>query len=78
MNGVVKDCYPNTQFRVVCDNGHVVLAALSGKMKQNYIRVLPGDHVIVEITPYDLSRGRIIKRVSDGSKAGGPPPTPSA
>jgi translation initiation factor IF-1 len=65
MNGVVKECFPDTKFRVLCDNGHEVLAYLAGKMRRYYIKVLPGDNVIVEISPYDLSKGRIIKRVND-------------
>lgn len=65
MNGVVKECFPNTSFRVVCDNGHEILAYLAGKMRRFYIRVLPGDHVIVEISPYDLSKGRIVKRITE-------------
>lgn len=73
MNGVVKECFPDTKFRVVCDNGHEIIAYLAGKMRRNYIRVLPGDQVIVEISPYDLSKGRIIKRILEsGSKT---PPT---
>jgi len=66
MNGVIKECFPNTTFRVVCDNGHELLAYLAGKMRRNFIRVLPGDKVTVEISPYDLSKGRIIKRVLGG------------
>ncbi len=62
LNGVVKECFPNTTFRVQCENGHELLAYLAGKMRKFYIRVLPGDHVRVEISPYDLSRGRIIRR----------------
>jgi translation initiation factor IF-1 len=65
MNGVIKECFPNTTFRVVCDNGHELIAYLAGKMRRFYIRVLPGDRVTVEISPYDLSKGRIIKRVSE-------------
>ena len=72
LNGVVKECFPNTTFRVLCDNGHELLAYLAGKMRRFYIKVLPGDKVIVEISPYDLSRGRIVKRVLDG--AAPPPP----
>jgi len=72
MNGVVKECFPNTTFRVVCDNGHELLAYLAGKMRRYYIKVLPGDHVIVEISPYDLSKGRIIKRVNEkGERSSG-------
>jgi translation initiation factor IF-1 len=65
MNGVIKECFPNTTFRVVCDNGHELIAYLAGKMRRFYIRVLPGDKVTVEISPYDLTKGRIIKRVSE-------------
>jgi translation initiation factor IF-1 len=75
MQGVIKECFPNTTFKVVCDNGHECLAYLAGKMRRFYIRVLPGDKVIVEISPYDLSRGRIVKRVSENR--GGPPPPSS-
>lgn len=71
LNGVVKECFPNTTFKVLCDNGHELLAYLAGKMRRFYIRVLPGDKVIVEISPYDLSKGRIIKRVLENQ---GPPP----
>jgi translation initiation factor IF-1 len=81
MNGVVKECFPNTTFRVVCDNGHELLAYLAGKMRRYYIRVLPGDRVTVEISPYDLSKGRIIKRVTDtgrGPTPGGAPPSSGA
>jgi len=62
MEGTVVDCLPGTQFRVKLDNGHEVLAYLSGKMRRYYIRVLLGDRVLVELTPYDLSRGRITYR----------------
>lgn len=65
MNGVIKECFPNTTFRVVCDNGHELIAYLAGKMRRFYIRVLPGDRVLVEISPYDLSKGRIIKRITE-------------
>ena len=68
MNGVVKECFPNTTFRVVCDNGHELLAYLAGKMRRFYIRVMPGDHVLVEISPYDLSKGRIVKRLQEVPK----------
>jgi translation initiation factor IF-1 len=71
MNGVVKECFPNTTFRVLCANGHEVLAYLAGKMRRFYIRVLPGDNVVVEISPYDLSKGRIVRRVSEGAARGG-------
>lgn len=68
MAGVVKECFPNTTFRVVCDNGHELLAYLAGKMRRFYIRVLPGDHVVVEISPYDLTKGRIVKRLKEAPK----------
>ena len=62
MEGEVIDTLPNTTFRVQLENGHVVTAHISGKMRKNYIRILTGDKVTVEITPYDLSKGRIIYR----------------
>ena len=62
MNGVVKETLPNTVFRVELDNGHVITAHISGKMRKNYIRILTGDKVLVEISPYDLSKGRIVFR----------------
>jgi len=64
MNGVVKETLPNTVFRVELENGHIITAHISGKMRKNYIRILTGDKVIVEISPYDLSKGRIIFRES--------------
>ena len=77
MQGVVKECFPNTTFRVVTDNGYEILAYLAGKMRRYYIRVLPGDRVIVEISPYDLTKGRIVKRIAEAGRGGGTPP-PSA
>lgn len=62
LRGTVMDCLPGTQFRVELDNGHEVLAYLSGKMRKYYIRVLLGDRVLVELSPYDLTRGRITYR----------------
>lgn len=62
MEGIVTDTLPNTTFRVELENGHVVTAHISGKMRKNYIRILTGDNVTVELTPYDLSKGRIIYR----------------
>lgn len=59
MEGVVIDTLPNTMFRVQLDNGHIVTAHISGKMRKNYIRILTGDRVTVEMTPYDLSKARI-------------------
>ena len=64
MNGVVKETLPNTVFRVELENGHIITAHISGKMRKNYIRILTGDKVIVEISPYDLSKGRIDFRES--------------
>ena len=61
-DGVVVDTLPNTMFRVKLENGHVVIAHISGKMRKHYIRILTGDQVKVEMTPYDLSKGRITYR----------------
>ena len=61
-SGVVKEVLPNTMFRVELENGHVILAHTSGRMRRNRIRVLAGDTVTVEMTPYDLSKGRITFR----------------
>ena len=60
--GIVKDVLPGTMFRVAVPNGAVVLAHISGKMRMHYIRILPGDKVVVELSPYDLTRGRITYR----------------
>jgi translation initiation factor IF-1 len=60
--GTVKEALPNAMFRVELENGHPVLAHISGKMRQHYIRILPGDRVTVELSPYDLTRGRIVYR----------------
>lgn len=62
MEGKVLDTLPNTMFRVELENGHVITAHISGKMRKNYIRILTGDQVKVEMTPYDLTKGRIIYR----------------
>jgi|TARA_R110002126_G_scaffold273866_1_gene418692 translation initiation factor IF-1 len=62
MDGVVIDTLPNTMFRVELANGHIVTAHISGRMRKNYIRILTGDKVKVELTPYDLTKGRIIFR----------------
>ena len=62
MEGTVLENLPNTQFRVELDNGHVVTAHISGKMRKHYIRILRGDRVTVQLTPYDLSKGRITFR----------------
>jgi translation initiation factor IF-1 len=62
VEGTVIEPLPNAMFRVELENGHKVLAHISGKMRMHYIRILPGDKVTVELTPYDLTRGRIIFR----------------
>jgi len=62
MEGTVIDTLPNTLFRVELENGHVVIAHISGKMRKHYIRILTGDKVTVQLTPYDLSKGRITYR----------------
>ncbi|HLF39552.1 MAG: translation initiation factor IF-1 [Burkholderiales bacterium] len=62
MQGEIVETLPNATFRVKLENGHVVLGHISGKMRMHYIRILPGDKVTVELTPYDLSRGRIVFR----------------
>lgn len=62
MQGTILETLPNTMFRVQLDNGHIVVAHISGKMRKNYIRILTGDKVTVQITPYDLTKGRITFR----------------
>ena len=62
MEGTVTEALANTQFRVSLDNGHMVLAHVAGRMRKNFIRIVPGDRVKVEISPYDLTRGRIVFR----------------
>ncbi len=61
--GKILEALPNAMFKVVLENGHIVLAHVSGKMRMNFIRILPGDKVKLELSPYDLSRGRITFRV---------------
>ena len=63
LEGVISETLPSTTFKVKLDNGHEVLAHISGRMRVNYIRLLPGDRVILEMSPYDLTKGRIIKRL---------------
>ena len=63
VEGVVKEPLPNAMFRVELPNGHHVLAHVSGKIRLNFIKIVPGDHVLVELSPYDLSRGRITYRL---------------
>lgn len=62
VDGEVIDALPNAMFKVKLENGHEILAQISGKMRMHYIRILPGDRVTVDISPYDLTRGRIIYR----------------
>lgn len=61
--GVVEETLPSTTFRVKLDNGHTILAHISGRMRVNYIRLIPGDRVLVEMSPYDLTKGRITQRL---------------
>ncbi len=62
MEGTIKEVLPNAMFRVELDNGLVILAHVAGKMRMHFIRILPGDRVVVELSPYDLTRGRIVYR----------------
>ena len=62
IDGIVEDTLPNAMFKVKLANGHTILAHVSGKIRMNYIRILPGDKVTLEMSPYDLSKGRIIWR----------------
>lgn len=63
LEGTVKELLPNTMFRVELENGHIVLAHISGKMRMHFIRILPGDKVMLEMSPYDLGKGRITYRI---------------
>ncbi len=63
LEGVVEETLPSTTFKVRLDNGHIILAHISGRMRVNYIRLLPGDRVLVEMSPYDLTKGRIVQRL---------------
>ena len=63
LGGTIVDALPNTQFRVELENGHIIIAHMSGKMRKNFIRLVPGDRVEVELTPYDLTKGRISFRL---------------
>ncbi|MBQ7522580.1 MAG: translation initiation factor IF-1 [Clostridia bacterium] len=62
IEGIVTEALPNAQFKVELKNGHIILAHISGKLRMNFIRILPGDKVTVEMSPYDLTRGRITWR----------------
>lgn len=64
LDGLVEEALPNTQFRIVLDNGQGVLGYVSGKIRKHRIKILPGDRVTVELSPYDLSKGRITKRLT--------------
>ena len=72
VEGPIVEALPGTQFRVRLDNGHEVLAYLSGRMRKFYIRILLGDRVRIEMSPYDLTRGRIVYRQRKPSEGGGP------
>ena len=65
LTGKVVESLPNTHFRVELENGHIIVAHMSGRMRKNYIRLVPGDRVEVELTPYDLTKGRISFRLKD-------------
>ena len=69
MEGVVNEVLPDTRFRVALDNGHIIIAYMAGKMRKHRIRILAGDKVSIELTPYDLSKGRITFRHKDASPA---------
>lgn len=62
LEGKVVEALPNTMFRVELENGHVILAVVAGRMRKHYIKILPGDKVVVELSPYDLEKGRIVYR----------------
>jgi len=70
VEGTVVEALPNAMFRVELETGHKVLAHVSGKMRMYYIRILPGDKVVVELSPYDLSRGRIVYRGTKKDRGG--------
>jgi len=69
VEGVIVEPLPNAMFRVELDNGHKVLAHISGKMRMHYIKILPGDRVTVELSPYDLTRGRVTFRSKGGKNS---------
>ena len=69
MEGVVSEVLPDTRFRVTLDNGHVIIAYMAGKMRKHRIRILAGDKVSIELTPYDLSKGRVTFRHKDTNAA---------
>ena len=63
IEGIMKETLPNAMFRIEIEGGHIILGHVSGKMRMNFIRILPGDRVLMELSPYDLTRGRIIRRI---------------
>ncbi len=63
LDAVVKEALPNARFKVELENGHEIIAHVSGKMRMHFIRILPGDKVTVEMSPYDLNRGRVVRRL---------------
>lgn len=71
VEATVRECLPNAQFRVEMANGHIVLCTVAGRMRMHFIKILPGDKVTLEMSPYDLTRGRIIRRLTPQ-----PPPPP--
>ncbi|WP_018608978.1 translation initiation factor IF-1 [Uliginosibacterium gangwonense] len=74
MNGVVDEVLPDSRFRVTLENGHQLVAYTSGKMRKHHIRILAGDKVSLELSPYDLNKGRITFRHIEGRSSGGPSP----
>ena len=74
MNGVVSEVLPDSRFRVTLDNGHELIAYSAGKMRKHHIRILAGDKVSLELSPYDLSKGRITFRHIESRAGGAPPP----
>lgn len=68
LEGTVKEALPNALFKIELDNGHEIIGHLSGKMRIHYIKVIEGDRVLVEVSPYDLSKGRIVRRLNPGKK----------
>jgi translation initiation factor IF-1 len=72
MEGIVTESLPNAMFRVDLENGFHILAHISGKIRKNYIKILLGDRVIVQLTPYDLTKGRIVYRVKNARPPSGP------
>jgi translation initiation factor IF-1 len=75
MNGKVAEVLPDSRYRVILDNGHELVAYTGGKMRKNHIRIIAGDLVSLELSPYDLTKGRIMFRHLPNRTAGGPPPS---